>query len=77
MSTARLLFICLLIVPCTLGWYTKHFKTKSYRKMKKDGTLKNLKNLTYTAHVDWDNLDGGENYVQLKGFSSTKYKIIH
>ena len=60
MSTERLLFICLLIAPSTFGWYTKHFTTKSYNEMKKNGTLKNLKELTYTSRVDWDNLERGE-----------------
>ena len=59
MLTARLLFIFLLVAPCTLGWFTEHFTTELYRKMKKDGTLKDLKNLTYTTHVDWDSLNRG------------------
>ena len=59
MSTAQLLFALLLLTPCTLGWYTKHFTTGFYDEMVENGTLKDLKSLTYEARMDWDNMNGG------------------
>merc|ERR1712202_72178 len=66
-SNASLLFIFLLIAPCTLGWYTKGFTTESYNKMEKEtsGTLRNLKEITIGTHIDWDSLDRGFHFGRI------------
>ena len=57
---------CLLLIFLVTGafcWYTKQFSTELYQIMRKDGSLKDLKNINYSIEVDWDELNEGMNKI--------------
>ena len=65
MIKTYLLLIVLVVAPATFCWYTKELSTDLYRDMSEDGSLKDLKNLTCSVAVDWDELNEGKYKIQI------------
>ena len=59
MTKTYLLLVYFIMLQKALCWNTKHFTTGLYEEMNNNGSLNNLKNLTYSVSVDWDDMKNG------------------
>ena len=53
MAKFFLLLICFIVFQEAFCWNAKHISTDLYEEMSRTGKLKNLKNITYSATLNW------------------------
>ena len=61
MLKTYLLLVCFIIIQQSFCWSQNNFSTDLYEEMNKNGSLKYLKNLTYSTSVDWNDIKYGMN----------------